>query len=316
MDIRFVIMTDTHFTPPGRGVDGQWWNRTLVSRSAEISEALISTVKKLSPDFIIHCGDFTHQGDIESFQFGVDIMDRMSCPYNIILGNHDAEHKGIRKSITSFVENDRGNFFYVREMAGLRFVFLDSANWITQDGLETEYLDFKIDNAGRYLGIGPTREGLDWLKHELAQNQDIPTIIITHAPIHSKSTYPLSTLQRGNPVKMYPCPYHHFASYGAKHESLRDLIAQEANVVALFAGHWHIASLHSCQGVLHCQTGSLMEYPFEMRLLEKDHDLLNLSTVGLNDTQFKNDSFISKWNNQWVAGQSDDRKCNIALNRS
>ena len=63
MDTRFVILTDTHFAPPGRGVDGQWWNRTLVSRSAEISEALITTVKKLSPDFIIHCGDFTHFGD-------------------------------------------------------------------------------------------------------------------------------------------------------------------------------------------------------------------------------------------------------------
>ncbi len=315
MDTRFVILTDTHFAPPGRGVDGQWWNRTLVSRSAEISEALISTVKKLSPDFIIHCGDFTHFGDLESFQFGVDIMDRMSCPYNIILGNHDAEHIGIRKSIASIIENERGKFFYAREIAGLRFVFLDGANWITQDGIETEYLDSEIDNAGRYLGIGPTREGLDWLKQELAQNQDIPTIIITHAPIHAKPTYPLSTLQRGKPVKMHPCPYHHFATYGAKHESLRDLIAQHTNVVALFAGHWHIASLHSYQGVLHCQTGSLMEYPFEFRLLEKDHDLLNLSTIGLNDTQFKNDSFISEWNNQWVAGQPDDRKWNIALNR-
>ena len=316
MDTRFVIMTDTHFTPPGRGIDGQFWNRTLFSRSVEISEALISTVKNLSPDFIIHCGDFTHLGDVENYQYGVDIMDRMSCPYIIILGNHDAEHRGIRKSITSFLENDKGKFYYSREMAGLRFIFLDSANWITKDGIETDYFDSEIDKAGRYLGIGPSQVELDWLKHELAQNQNIPTIIINHAPIHSKTTYPLSTLQGGKPVKLHPCPYHHFAMYGVKHETLRDLIAQHANVVALFAGHWHISSIHSFQGVIHCQTGSLMEYPFEMRLLEKDRDQLNISTVGLIDSKFKNDSFITEWKNQWVAGQPNDRKWNIALNRT
>lgn len=214
------------------------------------------------------------------------------------------------------VENDRGKFYYSREMSGLRFIFLDSAHWITKDGIETDYFGLEIDKEGGYIGIGPTEEELDWLKHELAKNQNIPTIIITHAPIHSKPTYPLSTLQKGLPVKAHPSPYHHFASYGVKYESLLALISQIANIIAVFAGHWHIASLNSFQGVLHCQTGSLLEYPFEMRLLEKNRNQLKLSTVGLNDSQFKNDSFIPEWKNHWVAGQPNDRKWNVALNRT
>ena len=82
-------------------------------------------------------------------------------------------------------------------MSGLRFIFLDSAHWITKDGIETDYFGLEIDKEGGYIGIGPTEEELDWLKHELAKNQNIPTIIITHAPIHSKTHLSLKYPAKG-----------------------------------------------------------------------------------------------------------------------
>ncbi len=315
IDARFVIMTDTHFSPPGKGQDSRWWNRTLGSRSAEIGEALISTVKNLSPDYIIHCGDFTHPGDVESFQFGVDIMDRMACPYYIILGNHDAQTEGIRKSITTLIENENGNLYYSRDLAGLRFIFLDSANWITKDGKAYDYQETTIVREEDYSGIGPSQDVLDWLKNELTENQDQPTIIVTHAPIHSKPTYPVETLQTGKPINDYPTPYHHFASYSVHEESLRRMISQHTNIIAVFCGHWHISDITGMGGAIHCQTGALIEYPFEMRLMERDRNQLILSTIGLNDQKFKNESFIPEWNNQWVAGQPDDRTRIIILNQ-
>ncbi len=63
MDATFVVMTDTHFAAPGTGKDGAWWNKEITSQSASIAESLVSTVKDLNPDFIIHCGDFTDASD-------------------------------------------------------------------------------------------------------------------------------------------------------------------------------------------------------------------------------------------------------------
>ena len=57
-----------------------------------------------------------------------------------------------------------------------------------------------------------------------------------------------------------------------------------------------------------------MEYPFELRVVDKGHNQLNLSTIGLNDKKFQYDSFIPEWNNRWVAGQPDDREISVNLN--
>ena len=314
IDARFIVMTDTHFTPPGKGKDGRWWNRTLGSQSLEIGEALISTVNDISPDFIIHCGDFTHLGDVQSFQFGVDIMNRMSCPYYIILGNHDAEQKGIRNLIRPLIENDNGNFYYSRQLAGIRFIFIDSAFWVSKDGKEYNYKNPHFVDGDDYLGLGPSQEVLDWLKHELLRNKTQPTIIVTHVPIYSKQTYPVETLQMGNPKQTFPTPYHHFASYSIHDKTINEVISKQNNVVAVFSGHWHISDITTVNGVIHCQTGSLMEYPFELRVVDKGHNQLNLSTIGLNDKKFQYDSFIPEWNNRWVAGQPDDREISVELN--
>jgi 3',5'-cyclic AMP phosphodiesterase CpdA len=309
----FVVMSDTHFAAPGTGKDGQWWNKMLKTQSPEIADALIRTVRHLSPDFIVHCGDFVDTSDIESFHFGKRIMDQLACPYYITLGNHDTWTAGNRAAIQSLFKHADGRFYYTRELAGLRFFFLDCAYWITKEGEDSEYLDWDLYRRGAYSGIGPSQEELSWLEQQLKTYTQEPIIFALHPPIYSKPAYPVGSLPGGKPVKTHPSPYHHFAPYCVHYQKLMDLIAKAPNAKLVFAGHWHISDLTVSNGVLHCQTGSLIEFPFEIRLVQITNHHLSIKTVGLDDPQFQRSSVVEEWGNQWVAGQPGDRAWEMAL---
>ena len=313
MKSSFVVMADTHFAAPGTGEDGKWWNKTLKSWSPEIADAIVNKIREVSPDFVIHCGDFTDAGDIESFKFGKSVMDRLPCPYYITLGNHDTYHQTTWESITQLFENSDREFYYYRDLLGIRFFFLNSAYWITKDGKEFEFMDWDIFKKGEYSGIGLSQEELQWLRRELKSSDSMPKIIVTHPPIFSKPTYPVGSLPGGKPVKEHPSPYSHFMPDCVYRKELLGIIACASNVKAVFTGHWHIFDTTFKEGVFHCQTGSLIEFPFEMRLVEVDNRSFSMTTIGLNDKRFQEASLVEEWQNKWIAGEHDDRELNIDL---
>ena len=308
----FLVMTDTHFLPPGTGEDMTWWNRMLKARGAEIADCLRDTVKELTPDFIVHCGDFTDDGELKSFRFGKSILDACGCPYYITLGNHDTWLPGTRGNISRLFGNRDGKFYYARDLGGMRFVFLDCAYWITREGREHRYIDWDFSEKGGYLGIGPTREELDWLERELRRGR--PSVVVTHAPIFSKPTYPVGSLPMGEPVRDARTSCTRLGGDCIHRDELLRIITQAPSVKAVFAGHWHITDVAFHEGVAHCQTGAMIEYPFEMRLVRSDGRRLSISTVGLNDPSFAEDSLLAELRNEWVAGDEDSRQLSLELN--
>lgn len=330
MDTRFVVMTDTHFTAPGTGKDECYWNRVLRSRSSEIADSLVSTVKSLSPDFIIHCGDFTDASDMASFRFGKKVMDRMGSPYFMVLGNHDTWTEGIRESIAPLFEHGPGaRFYYTRRLGGIRFLFLDCAYWIRKDGVESEGLDWDLYEKGIYADIGPTYDQLVWLERELDLDQKTPTVIVTHAPMHTKPTFSIGTLPEGkipegDPAKWNPAPRTEFVdgdirvagNFFIHDEAVKDMVDHAPNVMAVFAGHQHFADITRDRNTVHCLTGSLVEYPFEMRLVRVCDGVLSISPIELDAPRFKRDSLIVEWGNQWVAGIDTDRHFSMTIDLS
>lgn len=298
---------------PGTGQDMTWWNRMLKTRSPEIADAIVSTVTALAPDFVVHCGDVTDDGALASFHQAKKVMDRMGCPYYLTLGNHDTFQPGTRGAITGLFENGDGTFYYARDLGGLRFVFLDCAYWIRRDGQEDEHIDRDIYKAGGYLGIGPSKEELDWLKKELAANEGTPTIVVAHTPILSKPTFPVGSLPNGQPVKHAPSPYTDIAEYCVGHKKLMQTITSARNVRAVLTGHWHIFDVVSKDGIHHCQTGSMIEFPFEMRLAQISDGHMSITAVPLNDRSFQEMSLLKELGNSWVAGECEDRELGIDL---
>ena len=327
MDTTFVVMTDTHFAAPGTGEDECYWNRVLLSRSSAIADSLVSTVKSLSPDFIIHCGDFTDASDMGSFCFGKEVMDRMERPYFIVLGNHDTWTEGIRRSIAPLFEHGPGDrFYYTRRLGGIRFVFLDCAYWIRKNGVESEGLDWDLYEKGIYADIGPTHDELAWLQKELDLDHKTPTVIISHVPMHTKPTFSIGTLPHGKTpdgdrTKWNPAPWTEFVDgdirltrrFFIHDEAVKNMIDNVPNVIAVFAGHQHFADITRDRNTVHCLTGSLYEYPFEVRLVRVCNDVLSISTVELDNPVFKRDSLVAEWKNQWVAGNDTDRDFRMTI---
>ncbi len=330
MDATFVVMTDTHFAAPGTGKDGCWWNKEITSQSAKIAESLVSTVKSLSPDFIIHCGDLTDASDLESFQFGKQVMDRMSCPYYFVLGNHDTWNEGVRRDIAPLFDLSADDgFYFTRRLAGMRFIFLDCAHWIKKTGETCAHIDFELHHQGAYAGIGPTEVELQWLEQELAAHTDVPTVIVTHVPLHAKPVYAVGTLPGKQPtdggpqewVPVTPKRFEHESGsiskgYFVHDERVRQLIEGAPNVKAVFAGHWHMFDITRHNDVVHCQTGAMVEYPLEMRLVrvESRTASMSITTVALDDPQLKRDSCLPERKNEWVAGGPQDRVCTLSIN--
>ena len=63
-------------------------------------------------------------------------------------------------------------------------------------------------------------------------------------------------------------------------------------------------------------TGSLVEYPFEMRLVRVCDGVLSISPIELDAPRFKRDSLIVEWGNQWVAGIDTDRHFSMTIDLS
>ena len=85
---RFVVLSDTHFVEPGRAAEGKtWWNRVLEKQCADIGAALVRSVSRLEPDFVIHCGDLTADPHLANYEFGLEIMNQLGCPWYAVPGN-------------------------------------------------------------------------------------------------------------------------------------------------------------------------------------------------------------------------------------
>ncbi|MCC7355341.1 MAG: metallophosphoesterase [Anaerolineae bacterium] len=314
MPHRFAVITDTHFYVPGTvKEDATYWNRVLYTRGPDIADSLVATVNDLNPDFVIHCGDFTGHCAREHFDYGCQVMNRLSCPWYAVLGNHDTWNLGIRDPFSALYGLPMGQCSYSRDLAGLRFIFLDVTYWIAKDGQVSPYLDWELYRRGDLAGMGPADETLRWLETELARSAGYPTILVTHSPLGFKETYPIVTLPKGQPAQASRTSLADFMGDVLRRREMRAIICRHPQVKIAFAGHWHICDATEEDGVVFCQTPALREYPFEIRLVEVHDGSLAVTTVGLNDGLFRRLSYAPEWGNDWVAGMDRDREFSVRL---
>jgi 3',5'-cyclic AMP phosphodiesterase CpdA len=283
----------------------------LETRCGEISSALVDAVRRLEPDFVIHCGDFTGHSDPANYEFGVQVMNQLGCPWYVVLGNHDSWAPGVRAAVAARYGLPGEDCFYTRDLAGLRFIFLDVAYWTSVDGETVLYLDDELHDRGKVAGMGPSLEELAWLEQELAK-ADRPVAIVSHAPLGYKPTYPMPTLPYGTPAHQPETSVADLMGDVLDRNAMRAMMRRCPQVKIAFAGHWHIADVFREDGVTFCQTGSLREYPFEFRVVEVLDDTLHVTTAGLGE-RFQRESYVEAWGNRWIAGSADDRSFSVEL---
>lgn len=314
--ITFAVISDTHFYAPGaRTADKYYWNRVLEPESGAIGQALVETIKKHRPDFVIHCGDITGHCDLENWETACQTMDQFGCPWYGVLGNHDTWFPGVRDAFRERYSLPAGQYNYSRTIGGLNFIFLDLANWIDTDGRITPYLDIDLYDQGKIVSMGPAREGIEWLEKELDMHPALPTVLVSHPPIAYKASYQVSTLPKGKKAPDSSVDLSTLILQSGHRDKLLEIICRHPQVTLALAGHWHLNDVTHWKRARFVQTASLREYPFEIRLFELDNGRLAGKTTGLSETRFREESFVPEWNNDWIAGKTADREIEIDLTR-
>ncbi|MEX0609872.1 MAG: metallophosphoesterase [Balneolaceae bacterium] len=171
---RFVHLTDQHVTSRRKGHEGY--------------QKCINSINALNPapDLVLMGGDMVFDGlytELETYKESIglykDITSKLNIPHYPCLGNHDVlglssrrkvpvDHPGIgQKMIMEKIGMEKD--YYSFNHKGWHFVVLNSI------------YEMESDHGPSYMSkIG--NEQLDWLRHDLGQHKEMPTIAVSHMP--------------------------------------------------------------------------------------------------------------------------------------
>ncbi|MDR9415060.1 MAG: metallophosphoesterase [Gracilimonas sp.] len=169
---RVVHLTDQHVTSRRKGHEGY-------KKCVESINALSP-----SPDLVLMGGDMVFDGlytELDTYKESIDlykeISSKLNMPHYPCIGNHDvlglssrrkvsADHPGIgRKMIMD--ELDMKNDYYSFNHKGWHFVVLNSIH--EMDGPNGPSYEARI-----------SKEQLDWLRYDLGDHADKPSIVVSH----------------------------------------------------------------------------------------------------------------------------------------
>ncbi|MDZ7765881.1 MAG: metallophosphoesterase [Melioribacteraceae bacterium] len=199
---------------------------------------------------------------------GISIMNNLTVPYYMVMGNHDYKIDNDRDSDTYFPESeilemeelweDVAGFdpYYFIEDNGWNFIFLNSMR-------------------GRYLKRFFDEEQLDWLSDLLTQNK--PTLLFFHHPI-----------QTDNTPEVYLNKYKEKDLITAGREPRFFEIVEEhkENIKGIFFGHVHIwAKDVLFETIPTVLTNSLADQPglpFHLIKVDSGNSVIKIERVHLN----------------------------------
>ncbi len=298
----FAVISDSHLNLDAPELS--YWNKWLYAHSCQMLEAAVEEINSRSLDFVVHCGDLTDKSDTASFQRAAQILSNLKCPFYFVSGNHDTYYPNLRELAAELFQYESPTLYRAVKFGGWRLLLIDSAYWWYKDGSVRDHYD--RDKRSEIDGIGIPDFELDWIRQELESDPTTPTICFTHLCMAMRPEYPVGTLAYGKPVLERPVRINHYADrpWG---QTLMHMLKAAPGVKAFFYGHMHFHDTLVQDGMLYCQTGSLIEYPNEPRLVKVDDECIRVQTLPLSEGKFAELSYLPEWNNQWVAGRPIDR---------
>lgn len=151
-----VQLSDPHVVAPGALLDG------AIDTAAMLAQA-VAAAAALGPAAVVLTGDLTERGRAEEYAQLRTLLAPLACPVWLMPGNHD-DRAALRRAFPEHRElAGDGPVHWVREVAGLRLVALDSTV------------------PRRPHGALPPA-ALDWLDAALAEGPTRPTLVALHHP--------------------------------------------------------------------------------------------------------------------------------------
>ncbi|NSW89102.1 MAG: metallophosphoesterase [Firmicutes bacterium] len=311
--MKFAVLSDTHFIMLENAKDSVFWNRVLLTKSAEIARCLVKTISEISPDFVVICGDITHKCNMENFRFACEIFNSFPCPWYAVPGNHDTWYPGVRQSLCDIYKLPDGKCYYSKRFGDLYFIFMDMCYWKSLDGSISPYLDKEAYDSGKIVAMCVSDEEMEWIESELEVARDCKVVMVGHVPLAWKPLYPVARFPDGKIGQKKGEKLDGFLLGLSNGNELKKLISKYDNVKLVLSGHWHINDLYFENGIAYCQTGSLREYPFELRVFDYNDGILSANTISIGCEELRKESYIEEWGNKWIEGEGISRNFRILL---
>jgi len=196
-DILIAQITDTHIVGKNKHWMGLSGSNTA-QRLQSVIEHINYSIPK--PDIIIHTGDISDEGDIDSYSHAKELLDKLSVKYYLTCGNHD-NFSNLKKVFTEHSYFLNPSFaYYIIDDLPIRIIVLDS------------------QVSGEEFGAICKRR-MEWLKEVVASSKKDTLIFLHHFPINVKDNI-------FNEINLLP------------NNELESIVSQK-NILGIFCGHSH-----------------------------------------------------------------------------
>lgn len=235
-DFSFVYLNDVHLTS---GVPDQSY--LLLQESQLFLQDSIKAINALKPDFVIFGGDQveTIGKNGSNWQFFVDVVQGLACPWYFVLGESDVSGKPPLDKMREFGPDFKG-----------RGISASTSYW-SADPVQNVHL-IGLDSSQANSNAGDiSEEQLKWLKDDLAANKGKFTIVISHHPLLPPHPY-----DGGPPWDEYILP---------NGSDVREILGTSNDVRLVLSGHLFLNKIQLERDVYHISTAGISVYPCQYK---------------------------------------------------
>ena len=200
---KIIVLTDLHIVPKGGSIIGLDPYTRLQKGITHINQHHPDT------DCVVITGDLTHKGDIASYLRLKELLQPLSCPYYLLIGNHDQRENFIQV----FPEQSIDDNGFIQSK-----IVTAQGHLLLLDTLYAPPYEFPKSYSGFLC-----EKRLAWLKIQLdqAKQEQQNCFIFMHHPPHATGFAGMDAIALSNASAFY------------------DLILQYPQVKHITAGHVH-----------------------------------------------------------------------------
>lgn len=243
-------------------------------------------------DFLLHAGDLVEHGTTEEIDRALQLMESLETPSVICLGNHDlARADSWERWRQAMMQYEHLHFAdtVIREKEADIFVL--NIGYNRTNGLELFWERSPIC----YEGL--TKPQFAWLEEQLqAGDTTRPAILMVHVP------------PQGLPPQLTGFAESRHDATPSYRNSIHALLDRHPRIKLVLCGHNHVHCAERYGGSVCLSTTSLIESPFELRLIRIQEGNLEIDTLPVISPP-ADDKFLPEFS--WVTGRAEDRQLSL-----
>lgn len=248
----FAFVTDTHLT------NGQADNYKLLQESQLFLQEVVKQLNSQNLDFIIFGGDQVEGPgkDQANWQLFLDIAQTLTAPWSFILGEQDITSNYAQEKVKAYGPDWRGRGIETTTP----YWSLNPVKQVHIIGLDTTV----FDNTVGFM----TNDQIEWLKKDLAANQDKVTLVFSHHPI-----LPPPPFNAESNLETYLL---------TKSEPIRQIFAANPQVRMALSGHVHVNHIEAENGMWYIANPSLDVFPCSYKIFRVNPEEIVMETHAVN----------------------------------